>query len=94
MKREQRAMHLIAIEEKVAFYLLNYEFNIKRINITEERSISSINPLKGAEATHPKILTKNSNTLLFYSKLYLTFLRSCCENIFKIVCIVSEKIGK
>ena len=34
------------------------------------------------------------NTLFFYSNLYLTFLRSSCENIFKVVCIVSEKIGK
>ena len=38
----------------------------------------------------PEILTP----YLFYSNLYLTFLGSCCENIFKIVCIVSEKIGK
>ena len=30
MKKEQRAMHLIAIEEKVAFYVLTYGFNIKR----------------------------------------------------------------
>ena len=37
----------------------------------------------------PKILTP----YFFYSNLYLTFLRSCCEKIFKIVCIVSEKIG-
>ena len=51
-------------------------------------------PFKGPEATYPKILAKNSNTLFFDSNLYLTFLRSCCENIFKTVCIVSEKIGK
>ena len=38
----------------------------------------------------PKILTP----YFFYSNLSLTFLRSCCENIFKIVCIVSEKIEK
>ena len=43
MKKEQRAMHLVAIEEKVAFYLLTYGFNIKRKNIKE--SIRSINPL-------------------------------------------------
>ena len=30
MKKEQRAMHLIAIEEKVAFYVPTYGFNIKR----------------------------------------------------------------
>ena len=35
----------------------------------------------------PKILTP----YFFYSKLNLTFLRSCCENIFKIVSIVSGK---
>ena len=53
------------------------------------------NIFKGAEATWPKILAKNSITLFFfYSNFYLTFQRSCCENIFKIVCIVSEKIGK
>ena len=50
--------------------------------------------IKGAEATLPKILAKNSNTLGFYSNLYLTFPRSCCENIFKIELIVSEKIRK
>ena len=38
----------------------------------------------------PKILTP----YFFYSNLYLHFLRPCCENIFKFVCIVSEKIGK
>ena len=30
MKKEQKAMHLVAIEEKVVFYLLTYGFNIKR----------------------------------------------------------------
>ena len=44
MKKEQRAMHLVAIEEKVAFYLLTYGFNIKRKN-RKERNIRSINPL-------------------------------------------------
>ena len=29
MKEKQRAMHLVAIEEKVALYLLTYRFNIK-----------------------------------------------------------------
>ena len=33
MKEEQGAMHLVAIEEKVAFYLLTYGVNIKRKNI-------------------------------------------------------------
>ena len=39
----------------------------------------------------PKILTPH---FFFYSNLYLNFLRSCCGNTFKIVCILSEKIGK
>ena len=30
MKKEQRAMHLAAIEEKVLFYLRTYGFNIKK----------------------------------------------------------------
>ena len=30
MKEKQRAMHLVAIEEKDALYLLTYRFNIKR----------------------------------------------------------------
>ena len=47
MKKEQRAKYLVAIEEKVVFYLLAYGFNIKRKNIKrKERSIRSINPLK------------------------------------------------
>ena len=29
----ERAEHLVVIEEKVAFYLLTYKFNIKRENI-------------------------------------------------------------
>ena len=38
----------------------------------------------------PKILTP----YFFHSNLYLHFLRPCREDIFKILCIVSEKIGK
>ena len=38
----------------------------------------------------PKIVIQ----YIFYSNFYLHFLRSCCVNIFKIVGIVSEKIGK
>ena len=30
----------------------------------------------------------------FYRKLYVHFLRSCCENIFKFECIVSDKVQK
>ena len=36
----------------------------------------------------PKILSS-----IFYSNLYLNLLRPSCENIFKIVCIVSDKTG-
>ena len=40
-------MHLVAIEEKVAFYLLTYGFHIKNKNYKrKERSIKSIDPLK------------------------------------------------
>ena len=39
MKKEQRAMHLVAIEEKVVFYLLIYGFNIKRKNIKEKKEV-------------------------------------------------------
>ena len=44
MKKEQRAMHLVAIEEKVAFYLLTDGFNMKGKNM-KERSVGSITPL-------------------------------------------------
>ena len=37
MKKEQRAIHLLAIEEKVTFYLLTYGFSIKRKNIKEKK---------------------------------------------------------
>ena len=37
MKKEQRAMHLVTIQEKVAFFLLIYGFNIKRKNIKEKK---------------------------------------------------------
>ena len=42
MKKEQRAMHLVAIEEKVAFYLLTYGFNIKRNNIREKKAVLEV----------------------------------------------------
>ena len=38
------AMHLAAIEEKVAFYLLTHGFNTKRKNTKEKKSTRSINP--------------------------------------------------
>ena len=42
MKKEQRAMHLVTIEEKVAFYLLTYGFNIKRKNIKEKKEVLDV----------------------------------------------------
>ena len=42
MKKEQRAMHLVAIEEKVRFYLLTYGFNIKRKNIKEKKELLEV----------------------------------------------------
>ena len=42
MKKEQRAMHLVTIEEKVAFYLLTYGFNIKRKNIKEKKEVLEV----------------------------------------------------
>ena len=42
MKKEQRAIHLIAIEEKVEFYLLTYGFNIKRKNIKEKKEVLEV----------------------------------------------------
>ena len=50
--------------------------------------------VKGAEATYQKFWPKILRPYSFYSNLYLPFVRSCCENIFKIVSIISEKIGK
>ena len=32
-------MHLVAIEEKVAFYLFTYGFDIKRKNIKEKKEV-------------------------------------------------------
>ena len=42
MKKEQRAMHLVTIEEKVAFYLLTYGFNIKGKNIKEKKEVLEV----------------------------------------------------
>ena len=47
LKKEQRAMHIVTIEEKVAFYVLTYGFDIKRKNAKEKREVlRRINPLK------------------------------------------------
>ena len=43
-EEKKRAMHLVAIEEKVAFYLLTYGFNMKGKNM-KEKSVGSITPL-------------------------------------------------
>ena len=42
MKKEQRTMHLVAIEEKVMFYLLTYAFNIKRKNIKQKEEVLEV----------------------------------------------------
>ena len=49
-----------------------------RIDVSKET-----NPTKSNRSL-PKTLPKNFNTLLFYSSLYLNYLRSCCENIPKL----------
>ena len=42
MNRACGAMHLATIEEKVAFYLLTYGFNIKRTNKKEKEEVLDI----------------------------------------------------
>ena len=42
MKKEQRAMYLVVIEEKVAFYLLTYGFNRKRKIIKEKKEVLEV----------------------------------------------------
>ena len=42
MKKEQRAMHLVAIEDKVVFYLLTYGFNIKRKTINKKKEVLEV----------------------------------------------------
>ena len=42
MDRACGAMHLVAIEEKVAFCLLTYGFNIKRKNIKENMEVLEV----------------------------------------------------
>ena len=38
MKKEQRSMHLVIIEENVAFYLLTYGY-MRRKNIKEKKEV-------------------------------------------------------
>ena len=42
MKKEQRAMCLVVIEEKIAFYLLTYGFNRKRKIIKEKKEVLEV----------------------------------------------------
>ena len=42
MKKEQRAMHVVAIGQKVAFYLLIYRFSIERKNIKEKKEVLEV----------------------------------------------------
>ena len=42
MKKEQIVMHLVALEEKVAFYLLTYGFSIKSKNIKEKKEVLEV----------------------------------------------------
>ena len=42
MKKERRAINLVAIEEKVAFYLLTYGFYIQRKTIKEKKEVLEI----------------------------------------------------
>ena len=48
--------------------------------------------LKALKQPSQKIWSKILTPYFLYINLYLTFLRSCCENIFKIICIVSRKL--
>ena len=42
MKKEHRAMHLVAIEQKVEFYLVTDGFYMKRKNIKEEKEVLEV----------------------------------------------------
>ena len=46
MKKEQRAMHLAAIEEKVAFCLYTYLWFQYRKNMKEKKSINALKLIK------------------------------------------------
>ena len=62
MKKEQRTMHLVAIEEKVAFYLLTYGFNMKRKNIKEKTEVLEVLIRSGSRINFrvlPKVYKKN-----------------------------------
>ena len=48
--------------------------------------------LKALKQPSQKFWPKILRPYFFYSNLYLHFLRPCCENIFKIVCIVQRKL--
>ena len=50
--------------------------------------------LKSLRQPSQKFWLKSLARYFFYSNLYLYFLRSCCQNFFKIVFLFSEIIGK
>ena len=62
--------------------------------LVNDTTLASDNPLKVLKQPSQKFWPKILTLYFIYSNLYLTILRSCCENIFKIVSIVSEKMGK
>ena len=42
MKKEQRTIHIVTIEEIVTPYLLTHGFNIKRKNIKEKKEVLEV----------------------------------------------------
>ena len=66
--------------------------SLNEMNENEQKNSHPLQALKQPRQTLflPKILTP----YVFYSNLHLHFLRWCCKNISKVVCIVSEKSGK
>ena len=56
--------------------------------------VKTYNYLKALKQPSQTFWSKILAPYFLYINLYLTFLRSCCENIFKIICIVSEEIRK
>ena len=68
----------------------------KHTEVSQWNYVQCIAKVKGTEATYPrqKFWRKFLTPYFFYSNLHLHFLRWCCKNIFKFICIVSENIGK
>ena len=74
------------------------EFIFSKVTKKEKRKKKKKPPLdflkwllKGTGQPSQKILAKNLTPYFLDSNLYLHFLRSCCENIFKMVRLVSDK---